>query len=88
MDGCCRDDEGPNEKGLGSDFGRVPNVKDGGAAVPVFNWTVANGLLEDDGGGGASLATSFVEAKALAAAGFFAGGADEDGAANFLQSIK
>lgn len=66
---------------MGSAFGRDPNEKDGGAVVPVFNWTVANGLLADDGGGEAS--TNFVEAKALAAAGAF-DDADEDGATNFL----
>ena len=68
---------------MGSAFGRDPNEKDGGAVVPVFNWTVANGLLADDGGGEASLGTNFVEAKALAAAGAF-DDADEDGATNFL----
>ncbi len=73
---------------MGSAFGSDPNEKDGGAAVPDFNfnWTVANGLL--DGGGEASLATSFVEAKALGAAAGAVDGADEDGAVNFLQSIK
>jgi hypothetical protein len=50
--------------------------------VPEFNWTLANGL---DDGGGASFATSFVEANALVAAGAF-GGADDDGAAGFLRS--
>ena len=69
---------------MGSAFGAAPNEKDGGAVVPEFNWTLANGLLEDDGDG-ASFATSFVEANALVAAGAF-GGADDDGAANFLRS--
>ena len=54
--------------------------------VSDFNWTVANGL-EDDGCGEASLATNFAEAKALGAAGAV-DDAEEDGAANFLQSIK
>ena len=50
--------------------------------MPEFNWTLANGL---DDGGGASFATSFVEANALVAAGA-CGGADDDGAAGFLRS--
>lgn len=65
---------------MGSAFGAAPNEKDGGAVVPEFNWTLANGL---DDGDGASFATSFVEANALVAAGAF-GGADDDG--NFLRS--
>lgn len=66
----------PKEKG------RVVAVlgKDGGAAVPDCNWTLANGLLD----GGAAAASSFVAAKALVAAGVLAGA--EDRGANFLQS--
>ena len=73
---------------MGSAFGSAPNENDGGAVVPDFNWTVANGLL--DGGGEASLATSFVEAKALVvAAGAFDGPHDDDeGAPNFLPNSE
>jgi hypothetical protein len=55
VDVCVDDDNDvveAKEKGLGSAFGGAPNENDGGAVVvPDFNWTEANGLLDDADGG-------------------------------------